>query len=113
MPDKSHIRRSWDNMRHRVAGIIHDGCGNPRWQGLEVGWGTFAEFKAWAMRSGYEVGLSLDRIDGSRGYVPDNCQWITVKQNNEKARNSHTAMCACWWCVKRRKQKENACASTA
>ncbi len=26
-------------------------------------------------------GLQIDRIDGSRGYEPRNCRWVTAKQN--------------------------------
>jgi hypothetical protein len=26
--------------------------------------------------------LQLDRIDNDKGYSPDNCRWVTAKENN-------------------------------
>jgi hypothetical protein len=98
VPDKSKLRNAWDNMQKRVRGVVCDGCHKPRWKGLEVGWSSYAEFKTWALANGYEDGLSLDRREGDKGYVPGNCQWITKRANDEKARNSHKPECQCFWC---------------
>lgn len=32
-------------------------------------------------------GYSLDRIDGTRGYSPDNCRWATREQQNANRRH--------------------------
>jgi hypothetical protein len=101
MPDRTEIRKRWDDMQHRVRGKVRDGCGNARWQGLEVGWSSFHEFREWAFTHGWLPGLSLDRIDGSKGYTPGNCQWITKQANDRKARNSHASSCQCFWCKRR------------
>jgi hypothetical protein len=37
------------------------------------------------MIEGYRPGLSLDRVDNSVGYCPENCQWIP-KQDQPKNR---------------------------
>lgn len=51
-------------------------------------WMDFIAFKEWAISNGYEDGLTLDRIDGNRGYWPDNCRWATRKeQSNNKSDN--------------------------
>ena len=47
-------------------------------------WHDFQKFYDWAMESGYSPGLSVDRIDNSKGYSPDNCRWATL---NEQAAN--------------------------
>lgn len=33
-------------------------------------------------------GMSIDRIDGSKGYSPDNCRWATAQQQQENIRSN-------------------------
>ena len=39
------------------------------------------------MANGYSDSLSIDRIDNSKGYCPDNCRFVTMA---EQARNKTT-----------------------
>lgn len=76
------LYRIWLNMKNR--------CNNPNtWAykfygelGVKVcpEWETdIVSFYNWAMQNGYDETLTLDRIDGSKGYSPDNCRWVDRK----------------------------------
>lgn len=45
----------------------------------------FLNFYQWATTSGYEPGLSIDRVDSNGHYEPTNCRWITVSENTRRA----------------------------
>jgi hypothetical protein len=49
---------------------------------------SFINFKEWSFESGYKEGLSLDRIDNSKGYCPENCRWVTMKQQQNNRTNN-------------------------
>ena len=42
-------------------------------------------FYDWAINNGWEKGLSIDRIDSSKDYSPDNCRFITISENSKNA----------------------------
>jgi len=45
-------------------------------------------FKTWALKNGYSSNLTIDRKDVNKNYHPDNCRWITNKeQQNNKTTN--------------------------
>lgn len=96
---KSRIVAIWRGMHDRCYNTTHisyssyGGAGiticndwnhtNP--QGLE-------NFINWSLKNGYQRTLSIDRIDGSRGYSPDNCRWTTkaVQGANKKKSKCNT-----------------------
>lgn len=47
----------------------------------------YERFYNWAMENGYKDGLSIDRINNDKGYTPENCRWVTQKQNTNNTRN--------------------------
>ena len=48
----------------------------------------FNTFKEWALNNGYSDTLSIDRIDNSKGYSPDNCRWIPLREQQFNRSNN-------------------------
>jgi len=42
-------------------------------------WKYYPAFYSWAIVSGYKPGLSIDRINNSGNYYPENCRWVSQK----------------------------------
>lgn len=87
---KSRIHWVWEQMKQR--------CHSPRNRNYKYYGGRgitmcpewkddFKAFHDWAMANGYLEGLTIDRIDNDRGYSPDNCRWVTQKQQIKNRRN--------------------------
>lgn len=51
-------------------------------------WRTFEPFENWALANGYRKGLQIDRIDVDGNYAPENCRFVSCKENNNNRRNN-------------------------
>lgn len=48
----------------------------------------YDKFEEWALRNGFEKDLAIDRIDNDGDYSPENCRFVTIKENNQKRRTT-------------------------
>src|SRR5262252_4166073 len=87
---KTRLYQMWSKMRQR--------CTNPKDEkyslygarGIMVHptWDDFATFLAWAQANGYQQGLSIERVDNTGNYEPDNCIWTTQKVQQRNRRDN-------------------------
>lgn len=89
---QSRLYGIWANMKRR--------CLNPKrpefinYGGRGIGfckeWMEYKPFYRWAITHGYKSDLTLDRKDNNKGYSPENCRWITKKEQQNNRRDNRT-----------------------
>lgn len=61
-------------------------------------------YDIWAMNNGYKSNLTIDRIDVNGNYEPNNCRWVTMKQQSRNTRRNRyftyngETHCISEWC---------------
>lgn len=85
----------WKGMKKRCE---NPNCKSYKWYG-EKGvlvceeWHEYANFKEWAINSGYDKTAekgkcTIDRINPFGNYEPSNCRWISLTEQAKNKRNS-------------------------
>lgn len=85
---------SWLCMRKRCADANHEHFKHYGGRGLDIcdRWSDFLLFKA--DMGERPDGMSLERVDNSKGYSPDNCRWAThVEQCSNRRSNVIVQWC--------------------
>ena len=80
----------WRGMRYRCRNPNSKDYANYGGRGICVcsEWDSYMNFKKWALTNGYHEGLQIDRRNNDKGYSPENCRWVTCKDNQRSRRNN-------------------------
>lgn len=79
----SHLCKLWRSLKYRTSEkYINKNCYFDKGIVVCDEWkNNWESFKHWALENGYHRELQIDRIDNSKGYFPENCRFVTLKQN--------------------------------
>lgn len=86
-----HLRSIWKGIIQRCLNPNHPEYGRYGGRGITVckEWiGNSRSFIKWGLENGYEIGLSVDRVDNDGNYEPSNCTFISRSENAKKKRTS-------------------------
>jgi len=78
------IYQIWAGMKARCRDKNHSGYHSYGGRGIKVckEWDEdFCSFWEWSKKNGYRKGLTIDRIDNDGNYEPDNCRFVTHREN--------------------------------
>lgn len=84
--DNPRIRSIFTGMKYRC---YNEHCEDYKWyggRGIKIcdEWiSNPKSFEEWALANGYTDKLTINRKDENKNYCPDNCEWITGKNNSK------------------------------
>lgn len=77
------LKKIWNRMKERCYKTTHNRYKSYGARGIQVCqyWMDFHNFFNWAISNGYEIDKTIDRIHNDLNYCPNNCRWVSWKDN--------------------------------
>lgn len=87
---KTRIYQIWSNMKARCDRKNCPAYKDYGGRGIKIynNWYDFSEFYKWSSANGYNENLTIDRIDVNGNYCPENCRWVSMKEQRLNKRDS-------------------------
>lgn len=90
--EKSRLYHIWQGVKRRCLNSNEIGYKDYGAKGITIcdEWKNNSSiFIEWALNNGYNDSLTIDRIDNTKGYNPENCRWSTPAQQARNTKTNH------------------------
>ena len=84
------LYKCWDSIKQRCFNPKCSAYSDYGGRGITIceEWLDFRVFYLWALNSGWEKGLSIERDEVNDNYCPENCRWIPKSEQGANKRNT-------------------------